>query len=54
MTGSNGPLHVATKEDWSTHRGVLTDYLAPFEDMESVDFALLNATGGTTRSTKKS
>jgi hypothetical protein len=41
MTGSNGPLHVATKEDWSTHRGVLTDYLAPFEDMESVDFALL-------------
>ena len=41
MTGSNGPLHVATKEAWSTHRGVLTDYLAPFEDMESVDFALL-------------
>ncbi len=41
MTGSNGPLHVATAEDWSTHRGVLTDYLAPFEDMESVDFALL-------------
>ncbi|HET9661404.1 MAG TPA: hypothetical protein VFP05_13795 [Thermomicrobiales bacterium] len=41
MTGSNGPLHVATKEHWSTHRGVLTDYLAPFEDMESVDFALL-------------
>lgn len=41
MTGSTGPLHVASKEDWSTHRGVLTDYLAPFEDMESVDFSLL-------------
>ena len=41
MSGSNGPRHVVTEEDWSTHRGVLTDYLAPFEDMESVDFALL-------------
>jgi hypothetical protein len=41
MSGSSGPRHVVTEEDWSTHRGVLTDYLAPFEDMESVDFALL-------------
>ena len=28
-----------TEEDWSTHRGILDDYLAPFEDIPGVDFA---------------
>jgi len=40
QTGSAGPRHVVTKEDLSTHRGVLDDYPAPFEDMVTSDYAL--------------
>ncbi len=39
ITGSRGPRFEMTEEDWVTHRGVLDDYLAPFEDLEGVDFA---------------
>jgi len=27
-----------TGEDWCTHRGILDNYLAPFEDIPGVDF----------------
>lgn len=40
MTGSRGPRFVTTHEDWITHRGVLDDYHAPFEDMETSPFEL--------------
>ncbi|CAF1238927.1 unnamed protein product [Adineta ricciae] len=39
ITGSRGPRFVLTTEDWSTHRGILDDYLAPYEDIAGVDFA---------------
>jgi hypothetical protein len=39
LTGSRGPRFEVTAEDWCTHRGVLDDYLAPFEDIPGVDFA---------------
>lgn len=39
ITGSKGPRFQMTEEDWVTHRGVLDDYLAPFEDIPGVDFA---------------
>jgi hypothetical protein len=39
ITGSRGPRFVMTEEDWVTHRDVLDDYLAPYEDIEGVDFA---------------
>ncbi|RXZ83729.1 hypothetical protein EBB07_04925 [Paenibacillaceae bacterium] len=39
ITGSRGPRFEMTEEDWVTHRGVLDDYLAPFEDIPGVDFA---------------
>lgn len=39
LTGSRGPRHTMTEEDWITHRGVLDDYLAPFEDVPNVPFA---------------
>jgi hypothetical protein len=39
LTGSQGPRHTVTEEDWITHRGILDDYLAPFEDIPGVDFA---------------
>jgi len=39
ITGSKGPCFEMTEEDWVTHRGVLDDYLAPFEDIPGVDFA---------------
>ncbi len=39
LTGSMGPRFQVTEEDWSTHRGILDDYLAPFEDIPGVDFA---------------
>ncbi|MFN5926555.1 MAG: hypothetical protein ACK45X_00365 [Roseiflexaceae bacterium] len=39
LTGSHGPRHVATAEDWQTHRVVLDHYLAPFEDIINTDFA---------------
>lgn len=40
QSGSKGPRHVVTKEDLGTHRGVLDDYLAPFEDMKTSPFEL--------------
>ena len=36
LTGSKGPHHVHTAEDWSTHRGVLDRYMPPFEDVPNV------------------
>lgn len=39
LTGSKGPRFIVTEEDWSTHRGILDHYLAPYEDLEGVDFA---------------
>ncbi|WP_240420599.1 hypothetical protein [Paenibacillus periandrae] len=39
ISGSKGPQFMLTEEDWCTHRGVLDDYLAPFEDIPDVDFA---------------
>lgn len=40
QSGSRGPRLQVTKEDLSTHRGVLDDYLAPFEDMQTSPFEL--------------
>jgi hypothetical protein len=39
LTGSRGPRQVVTKEDWSTHRTVLDDYPAPYEDVIKTDFS---------------
>ncbi|TLS51288.1 hypothetical protein FE782_16300 [Paenibacillus antri] len=39
ITGSRGPRFEMTEEDWVTHREVLDDYHAPFEDIPGVDFA---------------
>ncbi|WNR43465.1 hypothetical protein [Paenibacillus roseipurpureus] len=39
LTGSKGPRFVVNEEDWSTHRGILDNYLAPYEDIPGVDFA---------------
>lgn len=39
ITGSRGPQFELTAEDWSTHRGILDDYLAPYEDIPGVDFS---------------
>jgi hypothetical protein len=39
ITGSRGPRFQMTEEDWMTHRGILDDYLAPFEDIKGVDIA---------------
>lgn len=39
ITGSRGPRFELTGEDWCTHRGILDDYLAPYEDIPGVDFA---------------
>jgi len=39
LTGSKGPRFTVTPEDWSTHRGVLDEYLAPYEDISGVDFS---------------
>ncbi|MBC7463714.1 MAG: hypothetical protein H7227_05595 [Actinobacteria bacterium] len=41
LTGSRGPRHVVTHEDWLTHRTVLDDYLAPYEDIEGNDFSTM-------------
>jgi len=38
ISGSRGPRHDMTGEDWCTHRGILDNYLAPFEDIPGVDF----------------
>jgi hypothetical protein len=39
LTGSHGPRHEVTAEDWQTHRVVLDHYLAPYEDIINTDFA---------------
>jgi hypothetical protein len=39
LTGSRGPRFQVTAEDWSTHRGILDSYLAPYEDIPGVDFS---------------
>lgn len=38
LTGSRGPRHIVTHEDWQTHRTVLDDYLAPYEDIAKTEF----------------
>lgn len=38
LTGSRGPRFQVSREDWSTHRGILDHYLAPYEDVPGVDF----------------
>ncbi|GGD53912.1 hypothetical protein [Paenibacillus nasutitermitis] len=40
INGSKGPQFDLTEEDWSTHRGILDHYPAPFEDVPGVDYAL--------------
>lgn len=40
QSGSAGPRLVVTAEDLSTHRGVLDDYPAPFEDMTTSPYEL--------------
>jgi hypothetical protein len=37
ITGSRGPRHVQTEEDWVTHREILDNYLPPFEDLPGID-----------------
>ena len=37
ITGSRGPRHHQTAEDWSTHREILDNYLPPFEDIPGTD-----------------
>lgn len=37
ITGSRGPRHHQTAEDWSTHREILDNYLPPFEDLPGID-----------------
>lgn len=39
LTGSHGPRQVVSHEDWETHRTVLDDYLAPYEDIVKTDFS---------------
>ncbi len=39
LTGSHGPRQIVTHEDWETHRTVLDDYLAPYEDIVKTDFS---------------
>ena len=41
LNGSRGPRFIVTEEDWYTHRTVLDDYPAPYEDIEGVDFATM-------------
>lgn len=41
LTGSRGPRFVVTHEDWQTHRTVLDDYLAPYEDITNNDFSTM-------------
>ena len=41
LTGSRGPRQVVTHEDWQTHRTVLDDYLAPYEDIAKTDFSTM-------------
>jgi hypothetical protein len=41
LTGSKGPRQVVTKADWETHRTVLDDYPAPYEDVIKTDFSTM-------------
>ena len=37
ITGSKGPRHHQTAEDWETHREIFDNYLPPFEDLLGID-----------------
>jgi len=37
LTGSRGPRHVNTAEDWVTHRPILSEYPLPYDDIPQVD-----------------
>lgn len=37
LTGSKGPRHINTAEDWVTHRPILAKYLLPYEDIPGID-----------------
>lgn len=37
ITGSLGPRHLQTKEDWLTHRPILSGRVPPFEDLPGID-----------------
>lgn len=37
LTGSQGPRHINTAEDWVTHRPILAKYLLPYEDIPGID-----------------
>lgn len=37
INGSKGPCFEMSAEDWSTHRPILANYLAPYEDLEGHD-----------------
>ena len=39
LTGSRGPRQIVTAADWSTHRSVLDDYPAPYEDVIKTEFS---------------
>jgi hypothetical protein len=41
LTGSKGPRQVVTKEDWETHRTVLDEYPAPYEDVIKTEFSTM-------------
>ncbi|MBC8163726.1 MAG: hypothetical protein H7Z42_21165 [Roseiflexaceae bacterium] len=42
ITGSKGPRLVNEWDDWATHRAILADYPAPFEDIPGVDGPVAN------------
>lgn len=42
ITGSRGPRLVNEWDDWATHRAILADYPAPFEDIPGVDGPIAN------------
>lgn len=45
ITGSRGPRYETTKEDWSTHRWVLSCYPPPFEDLGVPTAKVVNPQG---------
>ena len=52
ITGSKGPRFENSWDDWETHRAILADYPAPFEDIPAWTVQL--PTGTTTRCTPRS
>ena len=42
ITGSKGPRFVNQWDDWATHRAILADYPAPFEDIPGVTGPIAN------------